>query len=199
MSTPWPARHRRRERISVRRHFHRDIDIGWRRTSYSALIRDAEYTGVGSEPEIDRQGRRGRATCRWPRPNLRGADVPSPMADLPTRRDVRLTGARGVGDRGSAGGRSRRGVGRTDRRAQHVVAGGRLGRRAGRRAGTAARHLAGPAGRTGSRCARSAWRNRLRELDFEIPLAGGDLVRSDVADIRLADVGHLLRDAPGRG
>ncbi|HEY3996659.1 MAG TPA: exodeoxyribonuclease V subunit beta, partial [Mycobacterium sp.] len=36
-------------------------------------------------------------------------------------------------------------------------------------------------------------RDRLRELDFEIPLAGGDL-RSAAPDIRLADVGILLRE-----
>jgi exodeoxyribonuclease V beta subunit len=35
-------------------------------------------------------------------------------------------------------------------------------------------------------------RDRLRELDFEIPLAGGD-IRGDVPDIRLSDVGDLLR------
>jgi exodeoxyribonuclease V beta subunit len=36
-------------------------------------------------------------------------------------------------------------------------------------------------------------RDRLRELDFEFPLAGGDL-RSAAPDIRLADVGLLLRE-----
>ncbi len=35
-------------------------------------------------------------------------------------------------------------------------------------------------------------RDRLRELDFEFPLAGGDL-RAAAPDIRLADVGPLLR------
>jgi exodeoxyribonuclease V beta subunit len=36
-------------------------------------------------------------------------------------------------------------------------------------------------------------RDRLRELDFELPLAGGDL-GTDAADIHLADVGVLLRE-----
>jgi exodeoxyribonuclease V beta subunit len=36
-------------------------------------------------------------------------------------------------------------------------------------------------------------RDRLRELDFEFPLAGGDL-RAAAPDIRLADVGVLLRE-----
>ena len=35
-------------------------------------------------------------------------------------------------------------------------------------------------------------RDRMRELDFEFPLAGGDL-RAAAPDIRLADVGELLR------
>ena len=35
-------------------------------------------------------------------------------------------------------------------------------------------------------------RDRLREMDFEFPLAGGDL-RQAAPDIRLADVGRLLR------
>ena len=37
--------------------------------------------------------------------------------------------------------------------------------------------------------------DRLREMDFELPLAGGDL-RAAAPDIRLADVGVLLRRAP---
>jgi exodeoxyribonuclease V beta subunit len=36
-------------------------------------------------------------------------------------------------------------------------------------------------------------RDRLRELDFELPLAGGDL-RAAAPDIRLAEVGVLLRE-----
>ncbi len=36
------------------RHFHRIIDTGWRRTSYSSLIRVAEASGVTSEPEVTR-------------------------------------------------------------------------------------------------------------------------------------------------
>jgi exodeoxyribonuclease V beta subunit len=36
-------------------------------------------------------------------------------------------------------------------------------------------------------------RDRLRELDFEIPLAGGD-VRGVAPDVRLAEVGALLRE-----
>ncbi|MBS2079949.1 hypothetical protein, partial [Mycobacterium tuberculosis] len=34
------------------RHFHRAIDTTWRRTSYSGLIRVAQASGVGSEPDV---------------------------------------------------------------------------------------------------------------------------------------------------
>jgi exodeoxyribonuclease V beta subunit len=42
-------------------------------------------------------------------------------------------------------------------------------------------------------------RDRLCELDFEIPLAGGDLSATAVPDIRLSDMGVLLREHLGAG
>ena len=67
--------------LSVR-HFHRGIDTTWRRTSYSGLVRAAqESVGVSSEPEIveldDEVADIALATPAG------GADIPSPMADLP--------------------------------------------------------------------------------------------------------------------
>ena len=64
------------------RHFHRGIDTTWRRTSYSGLVRAAqESVGVSSEPEIveldDEVADIALATP------ADGADIPSPMADLP--------------------------------------------------------------------------------------------------------------------
>ena len=63
------------------RHFHRMIDTSWRRTSYSGLIRAAETTPVSSEPEVieldDEVTQIPLVTSAV------GADVPSPMADLP--------------------------------------------------------------------------------------------------------------------
>ena len=63
------------------RHFHRSIDAAWRRTSYSGLIRAAETTPVSSEPEVieldDEVAEIPLTTSAV------GADVPSPMADLP--------------------------------------------------------------------------------------------------------------------
>lgn len=64
------------------RHFHRAIDTTWRRTSYSGLIRAAETTGVSSEPEVielDDEAADIPVVAR-----ATGPEVPSPMADLPT-------------------------------------------------------------------------------------------------------------------
>ena len=64
------------------RHFHRAIDTAWRRTSYSGLIRVAETSGVSSEPEVveldDEVGDIPLVAA------TSGPDVPSPMAELPT-------------------------------------------------------------------------------------------------------------------
>jgi exodeoxyribonuclease V beta subunit len=63
------------------RHFHRSVDTTWRRTSYSGLIRVAETSGVSSEPEVvaldDEVG-----DLPLLQPPI-GPHVPSPMADLP--------------------------------------------------------------------------------------------------------------------
>ena len=63
------------------RHFHRSIDTTWRRTSYSGLIRVTETPGVSSEPEVvaldDEVG-----DLPLLQPST-GPHVPSPMADLP--------------------------------------------------------------------------------------------------------------------
>ncbi len=63
------------------RHWHRSIDAAWRRTSYSGLIRAAETTPVSSEPEVveldDEVAEIPLMTSAV------GADVASPMADLP--------------------------------------------------------------------------------------------------------------------
>jgi exodeoxyribonuclease V beta subunit len=64
------------------RHFHRSIDTSWRRTSYSGLIRTAETPGVSSEPEVielDDEVAEIPLVAR-----ASGPDVPSPMAELPT-------------------------------------------------------------------------------------------------------------------
>ena len=63
------------------RHFHRAIDTTWRRTSYSGLIRAIEPSSVSSEPEVvaldDEVG-----DLPLLQPST-GPHVPSPMAELP--------------------------------------------------------------------------------------------------------------------
>lgn len=63
------------------RHFHRSIDTTWRRTSYSGLIRAAESAPVSSEPEVAELDDEVAEIPLTSSPV--GADVPSPMADLP--------------------------------------------------------------------------------------------------------------------
>ena len=69
------------ENIDVR-HFHRAIDTDWRRTSYSGLVRAAqESTGISSEPEVvELDDEVPDIALTVP---AAGADLPSPMADLP--------------------------------------------------------------------------------------------------------------------
>lgn len=171
------------------RHFHRVIDTAWRRTSYSALIRDADERGLGSEPEAGARDDEVEMTPAALPPAV-GADVPSPMADLPAgatfgslvhavlenadplapdltaalEAQVRMQSAWWPVEADPAGLASALVP-------MHDTALGPLA------PGMTLRQIALP--------------DRLRELAFEIPLAGGD-VRGEVADIRLSDVGELL-------
>ena len=74
------------------------VDVAWRRTSYSGLIRAAEQSRAASasEPEVTGARRRGRGAARRRRRGRadRAATLPSPMADLPAGRDLRVAGAR---------------------------------------------------------------------------------------------------------
>ncbi|MEO3760999.1 exodeoxyribonuclease V subunit beta [Mycobacterium sp. B14F4] len=171
------------------RHFHRSIDTAWRRTSYSGLIRAVEATPVSSEPEAveldDEVAEIPLATT------TAGADVPSPMAELPS---------------GAKFGTLVHAVLETaDPFAADLAA--ELEARVREHsvwwpvdvpaADLAAAMLPmhdtplGPLadGRTLRQIGLS---DRMREMDFEFPLAGGDL-RASAPDIRLAHVGELLR------
>ncbi len=176
------------------RHFHREIDFDWRRTSYSALVRDAEFAGVGSEPEeIGKDDEAEDLLGEPPGGSAEGADVVSPMAVLPG---------------GAVFGSLVHAVLETaDPQADDLAA--ELAERIREHerwwpVAVSATDLAGSLlplhdtplgpladGRTLRQIPR---RDRLCELEFEIPLAGGDLLRAEIADIRLADVGHLLRE-----
>ncbi|MFN8032616.1 MAG: exodeoxyribonuclease V subunit beta [Mycobacterium sp.] len=170
------------------RHFHRGIDTNWRRTSYSGLIRAADASGVTSEPEVvelDDEVADIAVTAA-----AVGADVPSPMADLPM---------------GATFGTLVHAVLETaDPLAADLAA--ELHAQIVRHsvwwpvdvpAGELAAALVpmhdtplGPLA-SGLTLREFGLADRLCEMDFEFPLAGGDL-RSAAPDITLADVGRLL-------
>ncbi|OBG75067.1 MULTISPECIES: exodeoxyribonuclease V subunit beta [unclassified Mycobacterium] len=172
------------------RHFHRGIDTAWRRTSYSGLIREAEPGGVSSEPEVgdldDEAGDIPVATA------ASVPDVPSPMAGLPAGAKfgslvhaVLETADPTAPDLAAELEAQIRlhsvwwpvAVAPADLAAALVpLHDTPLGPLA---AGLTLRDIALP--------------DRLRELDFELPLAGGDR-RADAPEIRLADLAPLLRE-----
>ncbi|OBF24478.1 exodeoxyribonuclease V subunit beta [Mycobacterium kubicae] len=170
------------------RHFHRSIDTDWRRTSYSGLIRVAETTGVSSEPEIteldDEVGdipMAGAASV---------SDVPSPMAELPSGAKfgslvhaVLETSDPFAADLAAE----------LEAQIQVHSAWWPVDVPAPELAAAMVPMHDTPLGplATGLTLRQIGLRDRLRELDFEFPLAGGDL-RADAPDIRLADVGVLL-------
>jgi exodeoxyribonuclease V beta subunit len=169
------------------RTFRRDIDTAWRRTSYSALIRGAETVGVSSEPEVDVRDDEVAISVG----PAADSGVMSPMADLPS---------------GTTFGSLVHAVLETaDPFASDLAA--ELEAQVRRHSAwwvvdAAADSLAsglvplhdtslGPLA-DGLTLRQIGLRDRLRELDFEIPLAGGDL-RGAAPDISLFDVGDLLR------
>ncbi|WP_420109131.1 exodeoxyribonuclease V subunit beta [Mycolicibacter arupensis] len=183
------------------RHFHRHIDTGWRRTSYSGLIRHASEnaadaagaaSGVHSEPEL---AARDDEADDVPVPVAAppgGADLLSPMAELPA---------------GAAFGSLVHAVLETadpfaadlaaELEAQvrlHAAWWSVDAEPAALAAALVPMHHTplGPLA-DGLTLRQIGVRDRLRELDFEIPLAGGD-VRGVAPDVRLAEVGALLRE-----
>jgi exodeoxyribonuclease V beta subunit len=179
--------------LGVRR-FGRPIDTSWRRTSYSGLIRSAEESrGVASEPELpalDDEVGDLEPAVPVVAATVAGGDLPSPMADLPA---------------GATFGSLVHGVlEHADPFADDLTA--ELATRVREQLAWwpvdgGVEELAealvplhhtplGPLA-PGWTLGRIGLPDRLRELDFEIPLAGGD--RADGPDLRLADVGRLLR------
>ena len=171
------------------RHFHRGIDTGWRRTSYSGLIRVTETTGVTSEPEAteldDEVGDIPLTQA------ASGPDVPSPMADLPAgaKFGTLVHAVLETADPLAAD--------LATELESHIrkhstwwpvdVAPEVLAAAMVPMHDTTLGPLAG-----GLTLRQIGLLDRLRELDFELPLAGGDL-RSPAPEIRLADLGTLLR------
>lgn len=178
------------------RHFHRHIDTGWRRTSYSGLIRQADQTGtsgVHSEPEFTaRDDEADDIAVVGEPPPPAGAEMVSPMSELPA---------------GAAFGSLVHAVLETaDPFAEDLAS--ELETHVRRHADwwsvdadPAALAAAlvplhdTPLGPLADELTlrQIGTRDRLRELDFEIPLAGGDR-HGPAPEIRLAEVGELLRE-----
>jgi exodeoxyribonuclease V beta subunit len=181
--------------LGVRR-FDRSIDVDWRRTSYSALVRAAEETGgVTSEPELSVRDDEladelaDAAQTATDPADEQAAGLPSPMAALPS---------------GAAFGSLVHGVLEvadpfaTDLEAElrgHIEE-----QRVWWPVDVTAEDLAtalvplhhtslGPLA-SGLTLGEIGLPDRLCELDFEIPLAGGDLAPG--IEVSLADVGALL-------
>lgn len=182
------------------RHFHRHIDRWWRRTSYSGLIRAAESEapqGVSSEPEAvelddELDDPAGGADATPAEPATIGSDLASPMAALPrgakfgTLVHAVLETADPLAADLTAELQSRIEVHSqwwpVDVPAVELAA------------ALVPLHDTPLGPLAGDITLRQiGLRDRLREMDFEFPLAGGDL-RVGTPEIRLADVGMLLRE-----
>ncbi len=171
------------------RHFHRAIDTSWRRTSYSGLLRAAEESPVSSEPEVAELDDEV-ADIPLVAPAT-GADVPSPMADLPTGaafgslvHAVLETADPLAGDLAAE---LEQHVRRHAERWPVTVEPAELA------AALVPMHDTdlGPLA-PGVTLRRIGLADRLREMDFEFPMAGGDSAADGFA--RLADVGALLAE-----
>lgn len=183
------------------RHFHRVIDTDWRRTSYSGLIRGADQPAVGSEPEETARDDEMEVPAGPIAPAV-GADVPSPMAELPAGATFGSL-VHAVLENADPGAPDLAVELETRIRAHAAwwpvdVDPGVLASALLPMQDTSLGPLA-----PGLTLRRIGLRDRLRELDFEIPLAGGD-VRGAAPDLRLADVGevlgaHLAADDPLAG
>jgi exodeoxyribonuclease V beta subunit len=174
------------------RHFHRPIDARWRRTSYSALVRGGQDAGVPagaeSEPEVGTRDDEVDTVVTTPSPDLA---VISPMAALPSGaafgslvHAVLETADPGAADLAAE---------LEEQVRRHLtwwpvdVTAAELAAALVPMYDTALGPLA-----AGMTLRQIGLRDRLRELDFEIPLAGGD-ARGAVPDVSLSDVGELLR------
>ncbi|TIC85149.1 exodeoxyribonuclease V subunit beta [Nocardioides sp. GY 10113] len=182
------------------RTFDRAVDVAWRRTSYSALsaVEVAEpYAGVGSEPEVlakDDERVAGDAVLPVPAPTAVVGDVPAPMAGLPVGATFGSLVHAVLEHADPAAG---------DLRAEllaHIEEQLTWWPVPGLDPDELATALVAacdtPLGPLlGDATLRSFGRaDRLCELDFELPLAGGDLVPAGAApEVLLGDLADLLR------
>jgi exodeoxyribonuclease V beta subunit len=177
------------------RHFHRRIDASWRRTSYSGLIRAAESAGVTSEPEVveldDEVGEvpvqeiPGTDTAV-------GSDVASPMSDLPmgAKFGTLVHAVLETADPFAADLAAEL----ESKIREHSVWWPVDAAPEDLAAAMVPLHDTplGPLA-PGETLRQIGLRDRLREMDFEFPLAGGD-ARLGAPSITLSDVGRLLAE-----
>src|SRR5690606_9861503 len=199
-----PAQHR--PALAVAR-FRRRLDHSWRRTSYSGLTAAAHAEGVVSEPETT--GIEDEAEVAVPFEEIAGVtrepgqDLPSPMAELPAGAEfgslvhevleyVDTTAAARSGDLSA------------ELLARCREAGGVPGADPAQLAAALEPVLATPLGPLagGLTLADIVPADRLAELEFELPLAGGDAATASGAPLDdLADLlrRHLPADDPFAG
>ena len=171
------------------RHFHRSIDTSWRRTSYSGLIRAADATPVSSEPEVDELD---DEVAEIPLVSSAvGADVPSPMAELPSGAKFGSL-VHAVLETADPFAPDLAAELETQIREHSVW--WPVGVRPSDLAAAMVPMHDTPLGplASGMTLRQIGLNDRLREMDFEFPLAGGDL-RGTAPEIRLRHVGELLR------
>lgn len=182
------------------RHFHRAIDTAWRRTSYSGLIRvlergadPAATPGVSSEPEVTELDREiddeiGDIPLAEAAP---APDVPSPMAELPAgaKFGTLVHAVLETADPFAAdlAAELEAQINTHSVWCPVDVPAPQLAAAMVPMHDTPLGPLAGDL-----TLRQIGLPDRLRELDFEFPLAGGDVRDIDI-DVRLADVGPLLR------
>jgi exodeoxyribonuclease V beta subunit len=172
------------------RHFHRAIDTSWRRTSYSGLIRAAEAAPVSSEPEtveLDDE------VAEIPLVSaVLGEDVPSPMAELPTgaKFGTLVHAVLETADPFAADLAAE-----LEKQIREHSVWWPVDVEAAQLAAAMVPMHDTPLGplADGLTLRQIGLRDRMREMEFEFPLAGGD-VRGAAPDIRLTDVGTLLRE-----
>jgi exodeoxyribonuclease V beta subunit len=192
------------------RAFDRLIDSEWRRTSYSGLIRVEEQAIATSEPEVPGKDDEPADDDSEELPEADGgvdetADLPSPMADLPAGAGFGSL-VHAILEHADPEAPDLRAelLARAEEQLRWWPVALRDGSSLAS-SGTAAETLADalvPMNATslgpltdGLTLGQIPLRDRLRELDFEIPLAGGDLVRAGrgSGEVRLRDLAPVLR------
>ncbi len=177
------------------RSFDRDVDTEWRRTSYSSLTRvePAATPSVGSEPEVVPRDDEPPVPEPVEAPH-EGPAVPSPMADLPVGADfgslvhavLEHTDPEAPDHDGDLGAELRAHL---DEQLVHWPVAVDRDLLTSALVAVCDSPLGPLAGDTTLRAL--PLRDRLRELDFELPLAGGDLGLT--GEVTLGDLAPLLR------